>query len=360
MSMQSDNAVLMIGEDGRAIESFESYSVTSNLYEAADAFDMTLSDVTENVQPGDLVKLKINDKIELSGVVDTVEKTVSKSGTRLKITGRDLMGLLVDHHVETFGSKGSMSGKKLKAIAETLIAEVHLCKRMTVAYADDAEKIDKPKGFVQVDPGTSVFDVLRTYATGSGFLFFSEPGAPDKGAESLGRIVFAKPKSRGEPVFSITCKTDGDTGENNIIEGTYRKSIAGAYSKVTVTGQAQVEGDLGETRTTTVKGSATTDALPYYKPMVTQRNIDSRSPKMLAQHMVERMVAGIAGLEYTVVGHAQNGRNWAVNEFCRVDDAALGVIGTFLIYERTFTMSQSGGAVTRILLGAPGLTMETE
>ena len=47
-------------------------------------------------------------------------------------------------------------------------------------------------------------------------------------------------------------------------------------------------------------------------------------------------------------GHGQNGRNWAINAVCRVDDDALGVHGNYLIVGRTFALDRDKGATTEI------------
>ncbi len=103
-----------------------------------------------------------------------------------------------------------------------------------------------------------------------------------------------------------------------------------------------------------------TDAtFPFYKPFVAVDNNDARSPKLHAQMLMEQQKAQGFCLEYVIPGHSQNGRNWEINELCRVrDDVLKPAIDTdYLVYGRTFEMDKKRGVLTTVRLGFPGAVL---
>jgi len=94
---------------------------------------------------------------------------------------------------------------------------------------------------------------------------------------------------------------------------------------------------------------------PFYKPYVTQLNDDSMSAQNYARIIMEKMRRQGFHLTYEVSRYSQDGKNWKINELCQVNDKALNIQGTFLIYRRTFMLSKREGPITRVHLGLPGL-----
>jgi len=340
-----DEVKLIVG--GATLNRFKSYSLDSDLFEAADAFSFDVSGSDVTIDPGMIARVQINNRPELVGIVDVVEDDDSKDGESGTVRGRDFMGLLVDHYCEEYGDVEALQNASLKTVAERLIRDVPFINRKSVVYKDGTEKLDHPYRMVHIEPGRTVFEILSEYAAGRGFLFYAEPE---------GTFVFGKPKSSGAAQFSITRRNDGRG--NNVMTARRTRDISEAYSRVVVFGQCDEGNEWGAVVTSkNVRSTATMSEFPYVKPFVTQTNLDDQSPGLEAQRHIERMRSKMLSLEYSVSGHSQSGRNWTCNEICHVNDERRGVNGDYLIVRRTFENSKENGTTTRIKLGRLGMVI---
>jgi len=85
-------------------------------------------------------------------------------------------------------------------------------------------------------------------------------------------------------------------------------------------------------------------------------NNDSQTPALHARMLLEKQRHEGYSLSYTLPLHAQNGRNWTINELCAVNDEMLGIRKTMLVFNRRFRRTKQG-SWTEIKLGPPGLVM---
>jgi prophage tail gpP-like protein len=185
--------------DGKKVDRFKSYEVTSNLFTAADAFTLELSNPGVDIPAGARCRLVVNGAPELDGIVDVVERSYDKAGSALTVSGRDLMGLLVDSYCEEFVT---LQNIELKALAERLLKKVPHINRKAIVYgkgdksrAVELTETKEEYEFTQIQPGETVFEVLRKYALSRGMLFFSRPD---------GTMVFGLPRAGGEARFTVT------------------------------------------------------------------------------------------------------------------------------------------------------------
>jgi len=108
----SDNIELRVGST--AIKNWLSYTIEADIYTADDAFSLELAHPETDVTAGKRCELYVNGTLELTGIIDRVNKSYDKSGQKLRVEGRDLMGLLVDSYCEEFftlqGHDGEVPG----------------------------------------------------------------------------------------------------------------------------------------------------------------------------------------------------------------------------------------------------------
>ena len=342
-----DNISLSFG--GRKITEFSEYSVDSDLYTAGDAFSVTLPDPAFAVNPGQQFQLFVNDRLEMTGIIDRVSEYNGKDGSRVVVEGRDLLGLVVDSYCEEFIT---LEGVTLKA--ERLLRAVPFINRKNIEYqagiagataskTGDNDLFDLSQDLAQIEPGQTVFEVLRDFAESRGAMFFSLPD---------GTFVFGRPKAKGKPLFTITRRLDG--AGNNVMDGSRVRDISQQYSKIIVVGQKQGADGIEAADLNTI-AIAQVDDVPFYKPFVEINNNDLASPANAGRVIAERQRAMGLQLSYTTPGHSVNGRNWAVNELCAVLDEKFEINGTYLIYGRTFRIDKSRGPVTELRLGLPGV-----
>lgn len=346
-----DSVSLLI--DGMQINNFLSYTIESDIYTSDDAFSLELANPEIQVKEGHRCELYVNGEQELTGIIDRVSKSHDKSGVKLKVEGRDLMGLLVDSYCEEFIT---LQGIKVKALAERLLKKAPFINREKIIYqenfsgklkkkAKDESSIalmDAPHNFSQIEPGMTIFDALKDYAGSRGMMFFCLPD---------GTMLFGKPKEKGEPLFTLICTKDGKN--NNVLEGSEVKDISKRYSKITVIGQQQGTDGI-DINAINTKATIEDKDFPFYKPMVAKNNNDYQSPKLHARMLLEKSRHQGFQLNYKVPGHSQNRKNWTINELCIVKDEVLEREGTYLIYGRTFEMSKQG-IYTSLKLGVPGV-----
>lgn len=341
------------------ISDIESYRLESDIFQAGDAFEINIAKQLIQVKPGDRIQAHISGELVFNGIVDSVNESVSKFSHGLTLSGRDLMGLLVDTHLETFNTTKDI---ELSELAEDLLFGIPFVDIKNVVFSDgDKNKIipleSKQKNtlfdnsdysFVQIEPGDTVFDVLNMFARARGLIFFSMPD---------GTFVFGRPKTKGKPVFSfLRKKNQSESIDNNIISGSITEDISQQYSDITVVGQQQGTNLFGESETN-IDGEATNDGFPFEKPFVGEVQNDGVDPDSYARLILEQQKFEGFKLEYQVPGHLQAGQVYQVNTICHVEDEAFytPVLGDFLIYSRVFEGSKNSGTTTTLSLSKLGV-----
>lgn len=341
---------------GRRLEKFLRYRIEADLFCADNYFSLELADPGFAIDPGMRCELQVNGTLALTGIIDRVTDGDDKRGSTLSVEGRDLMGLLVDSYVEEFPDKENTT---LKELAEQLLATVPFINRKAICFQaglagaaanktkDSADAALAALGVGQknshVEPGRTIFEVLKAAAMSRGATFF---GLPD------GTFVFGRPKASGQPVFTIVHRRDG--AGNNTFKTTRVRDISRRYSKISVIGQQQGD-DLLAADQINVQATVSDEEAPFYKPYVAVLNDDDKSPQEHARMLLEMQRAESFQLVYSIPGHSQNGRNWTVNELCRVRDQKRGIDGSYLIVSRAFELSKQDGRFTEIRLSYPGV-----
>lgn len=335
-----DEAKIVIG--GCEYTRFKRYRIESDLYAGAGAFEFELfPDERVEVKAGDRAQVYVNGILEMTGLIDRVTRSYEKSGRRICVTGRDLMGLVVDSYCEEWVT---MRNSNLVKIAEKLLKNVPYISRKNIEADTAAKRRDAAKEYVQPAPGDRIFDVLRDAAASRGLVFY---------ARADGSLCFRKPIGRGAVVMSIARRRGEDN--THIIRGERTQDFSERFSKYTVLTQ---EPGLDSEDPPYINSIArvTDDAMPFYKPFVESIDEDSGSVRKRADMILEQRRAKSDSVKYRLVGHSQGVWNWAVDELVRVDDDELGVAGDLLVYSRTFELSREG-ITTELTLGAPGLAV---
>ena len=213
----SANIKLRVG--GKEFSNFSAVSVDADVYQSASVFELQLAGkiITDDLR-NKSCKLYINGKCELYGVVDSKELSWSKTDLATVMTGRSLMGLLVDAHSPIYGD---VEADSLKALTEQLISKLPYIQQLLISYAGlSSTQAGKIKEWIE--PGKTIFAVLSELAKRSGVVFY---GMPDGG------FYFDNLQYLKKPVFSITRRKDG-TG--NAIAGKRREDVSKLFSTITV------------------------------------------------------------------------------------------------------------------------------
>jgi prophage tail gpP-like protein len=277
------------------------------------------------------------------------------------------MGLLIDSFCEPPWK--TVTGMKLKALAELLLAKTPFINRKTIVYQENVvgklkgKNTSASSGFLsgldtaqkigQIEAGMTIFEVLKNYSLSRGMLFYCLPD---------GTLVFGRPLAKGAAEYTLQLLKSGKG--NNVIESEVEEDISRCYSKYTVVGQQQGAPTIANPSgiNTNNKGTPCLDEeMPFYKPFVACDNNDNVSPAMRAKIIMEKHRREGTHLVYTVGRHSQNGKNWAINKMCHIKDekqslnGVKGIDADYLIYGRTFTMTKEEGPRTILKLGLPGV-----
>ena len=335
----SDKVSLIIA--GRKIENFSRYQVSSDLFEAADAFSFDLADPDIKVQKGQRCQLKVNGILELNGIIDKVNPSYDKKGRKLCVEGRDLMGLVVDSCCTTYPDLQDIT---LKDLAKLLLKDIPYINRSAVRFGkgDKARAVEVTAEagelkWTQIKPGQTVFEVLKQKALEQGMLFFSLPD---------GTFMFGQPVTGGKARFHMTTNKKGLN--NTIMSATLNDDISRRYKTVTVMGQKQGSDNMDpgmdsmSDQWANFEGIATDASFPFTKPYVATVEHDGQDPNNYAHLIMDGMQFASWCLEIKTFAHSQNGRNYQVNAVYHVKDEVLGVNADLLCYGRTFEMGKDG------------------
>lgn len=320
--------------DGRSFYSWSSYSIHASLWQPDGAFSFSCPTIGYEINEGMRCQVRVNGVLEITGIVEEVDESVSENESQIVVSGKDLMGILTTECSEVIGDH---SYDDISSLAKTLLSKIPLVnnKIKDISYGKGVASAKAGAGVGSISAGETVFEVLRKAAESNGVLFYCKPD---------GSFVFGKPKTSGSPVFSIIRSPDGVS--NNVKSGGRVRSIAKRYRTVKLIGQGG-DGD-------NVLAVVTDKSFPLpHKTFMAAVNDESNSAQAQAKLIMSRQRMESERLKYVVQGHSQGLRNWAINEICRVDDYALDkpIHGSYLIFGRTFSMTESGGSTTELELG---------
>ena len=328
--MINDDVIVLV--HGAKLEKFISYTIEADLYSPEGAFQFEC-DAKYDISPGDACEIYVNRIRVMTGIIDTITRSLSRQGPRIEIQGRSNASILADSCVTSFKTLPIT----LPALAERLVRNLPFVGRKDFRYNSGSAQVKVKRKFLELSPGDTVFDVLKKAANSQGYLFFA---APD------GAFVFDKPAETGKASFKI----HAFDGKQDYIEGSVTKTLNDRHSDIVIMGESQDDDDIKY-----VCAKLKNDDFPFTRPLVVSWNENEGPAKKTAQLRLSTEKAQAIQLEYTLPGHSQNGANWTINVFCNVRDEYNGAIGGYLIKTRTFSLSRTDGKRTKITLQPGGL-----
>ncbi len=329
--MNRDEVILLVRN--ARVDKFVSYTIDADLYSPEGSFSFEC-DSKYDVEKGNTCQIFVNRKCVMAGIIDTVRRSLSRSGPKMNIEGRSVAAVLADSSVTKFATLPTT----LPQLVERLARDLPFLSRKDFVFKSGSDKAKVQRKFVEVSPGDSVFEVIKKAANSQGYLFWASPE---------GELVFDKPVERGEADFKIHAFEDGS--EIDYIEGSVSETLNEQHSLIKVIGESQDDNDIKY-----VAASVKNDDFPFYRPLVVNWNENEGPAKKTAELQLATEKAASIQLEYTMPGHSQNGIPWTINAFCDVEDHYNGANGAYLIKRRTFTLDRSEGKRTKLELQPGG------
>jgi prophage tail gpP-like protein len=326
-----EDVVLLVR--GCRADKFTGYSIEHDLYQPEGSFSFS-ADTKYDINAGDTCEIVINGKLEMTGIIDTVKRGLSRGGPSIEISGRSFASVLCDSCITDFSGGVPTTLPKL---AERLVRGLPFIGRKDFVYNNGSAAGKVKQTSVQLSPGDTAFEILKKAANSEGYLFWVSPD---------GRFVFDRPAKTGSAEYKI----EGTAACVNYLEGSVTRTIEDRHSDIIVMGECQDDSDCKY-----VKTKLHCAGFPFKRPIVISWNENEGPAKKTADLRLVTEQAQAIKLEYTMPGHSQNGKNWAINKFCKVDDDYNGANGVYLISRRSFTLSREEGRRTVVALQPGGL-----
>ncbi|MEQ9889017.1 phage baseplate assembly protein [Pectobacterium zantedeschiae] len=360
----TDNAAVSVIINGKAHTDWSRYQIDSDFLIPADAWSVSLG-LPDGKFPADVVRgapvtVKVGSDTVMTGRIDSVQRSVARSGVTLSLSGRDSAAILVDCAAPILTARQV----GLEDVVAQIVRPLGITKIRI--EAESAIRSDK----ISAEPGERAWDMLLRACAGRGLWPWF---APD------GTLIIGGPDYTKQPVASLIMRMDGKG--NNVLSLSDASSIDKSFSELTVLAQSHAHSASGSSTAIvdvtddtpinidTDTGTAETGqhgmravvkdpTVNYYRPQVlvvgdadNQEQINYRARKALAD-------AKLNGYSLTAIvyGHrTSDGVLWEPGQRIHVTSEYHGIDAVFFLMGREFSGGRPGGTTTTLRLKEDGV-----
>ena len=325
--------------DGKAHNSWKSYDIDSDFLIPADAFKFDLGVPSNSTVLPDFsgaeVKVRINGELVMTGIVDTIQHTISKTNRTYSLNGRDRASILVDCSAPITNVKGLTVLDAVKKIVEPLgIKKVEL-------RAENNPTLDK----VDIDVGETAWNAAMRCVNSAGLHLWFEPN----GVLIVGGADYSTP-----PVATLCCMKDGK--RNNFEQADLTFDVSNRFSEVTFL--AQSHGKQGQDNKNDLKWVYNDPEMTTYKPKtVVVSDVDNLEAlqKWAKKYIADSILEGFT-LTIIVPDHKmQDGTLWQPGQRVHVICEEYDIDAIFFLIGRRFMLSRQGGTQTELRFKQDGI-----
>lgn len=325
--------------DGKSHNSWKNYDIDSDFLIPADAFAFDIGVPSDStVLPdysGAEVKVRINDMLVMTGIVDTVQHGISKTNRTYRLNGRDKASVLVDCSAPITNVKGLTVLDAVKKIVEPLgIKQVQL-------KAENNPFLDK----VDIDVGETAWNAAMRCANSAGLHLWFEPN----GVLIVGGADYSTP-----PVATLCCMKDGS--QNNFEQADLSFDVSNRFSEITFL--AQSHGKQGQDNKNDLKWVYKDSEMTTYKPKtVVVSDVDNLEAlqKWAKKYIADSILEGFT-LTIIVPDHKmQDGTLWQPGQRVHVICEEYDIDAIFFLMGRRFMLSRQGGTQTELRFKQDGI-----
>ena len=325
--------------DGKSHNNWKSYDIDSDFLIPADAFAFDIGVPSDStVLPdysGAEVKVRINDTLVMTGIVDTVQHGISKTSRTYRLNGRDKASVLVDCSAPITNVKGLTVLDAVKKIVEPLgIKQVQL-------KAENNPLLDK----VDIDIGETAWNAAMRCANSAGLHLWFEPN----GVLIVGGADYSTP-----PVATLCCMKDGS--QNNFEQADLSFDVSNRFSEITFL--AQSHGKQGQDNKNDLKWVYKDSEMTTYKPKtVVVSDVDNLEAlqKWAKKYIADSILEGFT-LTIIVPDHKmQDGTLWQPGQRVHVICEEYDIDAIFFLMGRRFMLSRQGGTQTELRFKQDGI-----
>lgn len=325
--------------DGKSHNSWKNYDIDSDFLIPADAFAFDIGVPSDSTilpdYSGAEVKVRINDTLVMTGIVDTVQHSISKTNRTYRLNGRDKASVLVDCSAPITNVKGLTVLDAVKKIVEPLgIKQVQL-------KAENNPLLDK----VDIDVGETAWNAAMRCANSAGLHLWFEPN----GVLIVGGADYSTP-----PVATLCCMKDGS--QNNFEQADLSFDVSNRFSEITFL--AQSHGKQGQDNKNDLKWVYKDSEMTTYKPKtVVVSDVDNLEAlqKWAKKYIADSILEGFT-LTIIVRDHKmQDGTLWQPGQRVHVICEEYDIDAIFFLMGRRFMLSRQGGTQTELRFKQDGI-----
>jgi len=338
--VSSNEIVLKV--EGKVFTGWKRVMVEKSLFQITGAFGLaTTARFPDSFDKyefalGDACTVEINGQTIITGYVEDIPISYDSNSHEIQVGGRDKTGDLVDcSFVE---SPNKWDGQTIGKIIRVLCApfDIDIVIDDSVAAETNTKTADNT---FKVNEGETIFDSILRLCKDTGILFVSYGD---------GKLVLTR--------AGTTHTYDTLELGKNVKLGNIEQSNKDRFKTYIIKGQG-----LGKDKKTTRDssepvGRVVDNVIERYRPIVIfAQGLTTKGICLKRAGWERSNREGTSRmLEYEVQGWTQsNGVVWPLNSLARVKDSFLGIDGTLLIAAVIFSLDDSSGKITKLVMVDP-------
>lgn len=356
MPLDQDAIQIVIG--GVSYQDWLEVDIDSDIFMPADAWSLTSSmpsaDMLVNFREGTKCDVYVGGDRQLSGFIDDCVASGTRTEERLRLSGRDKGGYLLDSEADALKvsrlTVNQLIDKLLKPSfgIKQIISSNDANRKNLIGKADKkgvraAQKAiaegNTPRQSMKIDPGQKIATILDEQTQKLGLAWWMT---------AAGDLFVGKPNYSQETAYSFCSYPPGDRNAslNNIEQWSMARSLTGRYSEIQVNGMGlPSKKDAYDTAQTApkFKGTATDQDLKdrgIDRKMIV-RDCDALSQKEV-QHRADmemgraRLAAQTISITVSGFRDPDSSRLYTIDTLASVKIPAAGVDGVYYLTQRRF------------------------
>jgi prophage tail gpP-like protein len=324
------------------IDSFEcgdwdDVTIDSQIDVPADGWSMTLfnppvGNLPKQVKAGAKAEIYYGNELILTGIVDRLTEAVSRSGRALQITGRDMVGQLIDCSVPIKNSKQITLSTLLEQFVLADLSSIF----ETVRVQDDGWLKNK----VTVEPGESLYDAISKAAQVTGqFVWFDA----SQGLQVGDPFKFAEQNIQTLKLMRLGL-------DNNVINMSYEEDVSNVFSDIKIISQDEKGGAISATTTANTPYSFKRFKIVTMSDIDTQAEAQAAINKIQHDNDLEAYTLTAVVPDWTI-----NGQVWKTGGQINLQtDVLIRANATWVVMGRTLKLSRNNGKTTELKLKRKG------
>ena len=323
---------------GYEVAGWDEASFDSAIDIPADAFSVTLFDpvydhLPETVAAGKTFQAYYGKELVMTGVVDRIAEAIGRKGRGLQISGRDLVGQLIDCSVPVF------SGRQVTL--EVLLNKYVKSGDLGSLFKNiELQNNAWLKNNISVEPGESLWDSIVKAAQVTGQHVW---------LKADGTLVVGDPfKSAKQLQTALSLMFDGD--DNNMLDAQYAEDVSGVFGQIKILSQgSDAKSILSEAKSNSTY-SYNRLKIVSLGDIETKAEADTAIKKIKADNDLEAY-----SLTTNVVGWLIDGKVWQTGCYVNLQSDVLSrATAKWAIMGRTLELSRDAGQTTKLKLKRQG------